>query len=290
MAPYVPFGGRGVTVWDGISHTCHLEDNYSITFKDPETGAHTNSIESSWRAAKSLSVLLELLFKFVIIIDYAFNTIATIEKGVQAFQVTGIFPFNRFGFSDEELTPLPDGVERTTAKNANPTIRRIERTPSPVARPSTSICRFLLKVIQTKSKQNRESLSDSDISDLILEEATEDELSYDNDKTLQPKQANKSFTDLLPLPKSKIKGMPRRTQHSKIMSSTPVKDELDKKRREKEGQAARCEKSQEKCSFWPKTEKKNTATTETCSVCYNFGGNNYLWWRCRSCGSWAHAD
>ncbi|KAK9711735.1 ISXO2-like transposase domain [Popillia japonica] len=31
----------------------HLKVNHSITFKDPETGAHTNSIESSWRAAKS---------------------------------------------------------------------------------------------------------------------------------------------------------------------------------------------------------------------------------------------
>ncbi|KAK9744526.1 ISXO2-like transposase domain [Popillia japonica] len=31
----------------------HLKLNYSITFKDPETGTHPNSIESSWRAAKS---------------------------------------------------------------------------------------------------------------------------------------------------------------------------------------------------------------------------------------------
>ncbi|KAK9694844.1 ISXO2-like transposase domain [Popillia japonica] len=30
----------------------HLKVNHSITFKDPETGAHTNSIESSWRAAR----------------------------------------------------------------------------------------------------------------------------------------------------------------------------------------------------------------------------------------------
>jgi hypothetical protein len=31
----------------------HLKVNHSIEFKDSETGAHTNAIESSWRAAKA---------------------------------------------------------------------------------------------------------------------------------------------------------------------------------------------------------------------------------------------
>uniref|UniRef100_A0A914D9W5 ISXO2-like transposase domain-containing protein n=1 Tax=Acrobeloides nanus TaxID=290746 RepID=A0A914D9W5_9BILA len=32
----------------------HLKVNHSQHFKDPDSGAHTNSIESSWRAAKSV--------------------------------------------------------------------------------------------------------------------------------------------------------------------------------------------------------------------------------------------
>ena len=33
----------------------HLKVNHSLHFKDPETGAHTNAIESSWRASKSIT-------------------------------------------------------------------------------------------------------------------------------------------------------------------------------------------------------------------------------------------
>ena len=33
----------------------HLRVNHSLNFKDPETGAHSNNIESSWRAAKAIT-------------------------------------------------------------------------------------------------------------------------------------------------------------------------------------------------------------------------------------------
>ncbi|GFS79079.1 DDE_Tnp_IS1595 domain-containing protein, partial [Trichonephila clavipes] len=40
--------------YDCLSHEGyqHLRVNHSLTFKDPETGAHTNSIEGTWSAIK----------------------------------------------------------------------------------------------------------------------------------------------------------------------------------------------------------------------------------------------
>src|SRR5690349_2050894 len=53
---------KGITIildywkaYDCLNHSGyeHLKVNHSINFKDPETGAHTNSIELSWQAAKA---------------------------------------------------------------------------------------------------------------------------------------------------------------------------------------------------------------------------------------------
>ncbi|CAC5386090.1 unnamed protein product [Mytilus coruscus] len=51
----------------------HLKDNHSVYFVDPETGAHTNTIESTWRALKKslpkYSTVKSLSFDFMILIS-----------------------------------------------------------------------------------------------------------------------------------------------------------------------------------------------------------------------------
>ncbi|KAJ8940505.1 hypothetical protein NQ318_004444, partial [Aromia moschata] len=80
----------------------------------------------------------------------AYNRVATVEKGVKAFQVTGIFPFNRFVFSDDEFTHIPAVeipsctqnftlADTEAVSNSNADSKgNLEKTPSPVPGPSSS--------------------------------------------------------------------------------------------------------------------------------------------------------
>ncbi|KAK9744109.1 hypothetical protein QE152_g8081 [Popillia japonica] len=95
----------------------------------------------------------------------------------------------KYKLPDEELTPLPDGVEHITSENANPTILQ---------------------------------------------------------------QANKSFIDLLPLPKSKV----CHAEHSKIITSSPVKDELEKKEERKKATPQDVRKGKRNVVSDQKREKK----------------------------------
>lgn len=108
--------------------------------------------------------------------------------------------------------------------------------------------------------RNRMSSSLID-SELSLEELVEDNLSDDNDKTqkIKEKRSNTSFQP---------RTSQRKRQHSQISTSTLLKKELENKT----------------------LKKKKKEGDEICTICEQFGSDNDVWWRCRSCASWAHAD
>lgn len=277
---------NGIKVISIPPHTSHRLQPLDVCFFAPLKIAYNQECDryiKTKQYEKILQTDIADLFK------NAYNRTATVEKGVRAFEVTGIFPCNRFIFSDEEFAtstnveiPISDvqNQEPHTAAAAvphDPINKRFERTPSPIPGPSNY-----------KSKRLRRSSStdsNSSLSNLDLDEVVNDNITDDEDKTLQPKIGYTSFSELLPLPKIKTRYGLRKTQHSKIMTSTPLKEELEKKenkrniKKEKVSKVKRC--------VVPENKRMDE---DTCSICQGFGGKNELWWRCRSCGSWAHAD
>jgi hypothetical protein len=142
--------------------------------------------------------------------------------------------------------------------------------------------------------------------------------------TLTPGILNSYIEDLLPLPMKIILEKPirkgRMKQHAKIMTSTPIKDSLVEKENKKASIAAKDKNLMPKASKQQKPKKDvaskakrrvlqdlNTSSESDvslnqicdddedddfnkCLVCDEFGRNNELWYRCTSCGLWAHAN
>lgn len=109
-------------------------------------------------------------------------------------------------------------------------------------------------------------------------------------------------------------------QHATILTSTPIKDALVEKENKRKAKAVKNEGKRTGKKIKPqkgsrdKVKKKilqdsnDTSTSDVntdvlcqenddaedasslCLVCAEFGRNNETWYRCTSCGLWAHAD
>ncbi|KAI4470532.1 transposable element tc3 transposase-like protein [Holotrichia oblita] len=108
------------------SRTVQLEEQVLATMQeDPST--------STRQLASTLNIpsIAEL-------VKNAFNRTAAIEKAVNGFQTTGIFPFSPDLFSEEELICLPK-VNNRRDETFNPSERH--QTPSPIPAPPEELGR-----------------------------------------------------------------------------------------------------------------------------------------------------
>ncbi|XP_044733230.1 jerky protein homolog-like [Chrysoperla carnea] len=127
-----------------------------------------------------------------------------------------------------------------------------------------------------------------------------------------------SFEAISPLPdqkKRQEKGQGKRKQHSIVLTSSPMKTFLEdkenkrivkKENKPKKQNICKKNKKDSKKTLQKKTKKetKNFSTSssedefydegqsgvnELCVICHEFGKDKELWYRCVSCGKWAHA-
>lgn len=165
-----------------------------------------------------------------------------IEKALNGFKTTGIFPINRDAFCEEGFVPIHEDnndpqnttapgdlpLQENTSQNILEPIEFRQKTPSQKPGPtglSGSVPGRLNTLCITRLS------SDSSDSEFSLEKVAEDSLSDGGDKTLKIKRTleNTSFQELCPPPMFHRRITQRKRQHSQILTSTPLKEELENK-------------------------------------------------------------
>ncbi|KAK4885562.1 hypothetical protein RN001_001833 [Aquatica leii] len=238
---------------------------------------------------------------------------------MNGFKSTGLYPMHKNVFKKEDFTPIPDSptaIEENIMKipalvgeanslplaSPNPVAR-----PSPVADPSLaagpSVSTSINKRKKTipdskkdlKQKHSKDISADTDDeSSYEMQEVYDDEATDDEDKTIQIK--NKSLEEIYPTPKPKLRQSKRKKQKSKILTSTPMKEELEEKEIKKQQQSVGtvkmkrvlCEETKKKETKKPNKKKNQDTkinkkgvvkvieeeTPSTCYVCSGFGADN----------------
>ncbi|CAH4028318.1 unnamed protein product [Pieris brassicae] len=250
----------------------------------------------------------------------AFNNVASISKGESGFRSTGIFPLNPEVFTEEdflaaetlqsETVVIQDYNESLAAACVIPSTSKED---SPVPSTSTQIVSLDLMM------SNQEVPLDSE-SDVVPQvPGTPNQYSILHDLIKMPEKASVIKTR-----------QGRKKQHATILTSTPLKENLLEKEINKmkkkggkgkektwkgkgQGQGKKTKvqkKGPEKAKRQVLQEQNETSISDVgtddlwqddedddaedarnrCLVCDEFGRNNEMWYRCTSCGLWAHAE
>ncbi|KAJ8946050.1 hypothetical protein NQ318_005528 [Aromia moschata] len=239
LASYTFCRNSGIHLLSLPPHTSHRTQPLDVTFfKSLKTAYHQecDKYMKSRNYEKIKDTDIAELF------GNAYNRVTTIEKALNGFKTTGIFPINRDAFCEEDIVPLHEDnndaqnttapgdlqLQENTSQNILEPVEPTQKTPS--SEPGPSGLSGTVPGRLNRLRNNRLSSNSSD-SEFSLEEVVEDSLSDDGDKTLKikGKPENTSFQDLCPPPVFQPRISQRKRQHSQILTSTPLKEQLENK-------------------------------------------------------------
>lgn len=303
-------------------HTSHRMQPLDLTFFGPLKAVYKKECDLFLknRLAEKITP-----YDVAAILNRAYSTVASINKGESGFRASGIVPYNPNIFSEEDFTAAEVLTQsEVIIQDTSIVIPSTSAPTDPI--PSTSSatihpmpCNSSITTNLTPSTSSAEIHHMPSISSIAV-----DSIPSTSSVTLAPGILNSNIEDLLPLPIKMIPEKPirkgRTKQHAKIMTSTPVKDSLVEKENKKASRAAKGKNLMPKASKKQKPNKDiankakrrvlqdlNTSSESDitlnqicdddedndlnkCLVCDEFGRNNELWYRCTSCGLWAHAS
>ncbi|KAH9636306.1 hypothetical protein HF086_003273 [Spodoptera exigua] len=291
-------------------HTSHRMQPLDVSFFGPSKAAYRRECDLYMKSQLSQRITP---YDIASLVKKAFSNVASLSKAEAEFKSTGIFPINPNVFSDEDfiaaevlqselivVQDVADSIFESTSAGAvvpasslTPTFE-LERN---ITTPSTST------FCPTTSGPATVSLSQ-----IGIPSTSKDLPSIQNFIQMPQKVA---------VVKTR-QGMKK--QHATILTSTPIKDVIVEKENKRKAKAVKNEGKRTGKKIKPQKgsrdnvkkkilqDSNDTSTSDVntdvlcqgnddakdasnlCLVCGEFGRNNEIWYRCTSCGLWAHAD
>lgn len=218
----------------------------------------------------------------------AYGRVSSVDKAIKGFQCTGIFPLNPNVFDDMDFTPPAEDLSVVVESSQ----------PVAIAGPSN---------LDVVAKSPYADPSNQDVSANPVSQSSCSAVSNQAVGDISSRQI--PVSEITPIPRrgKKSQKQIRKKGSSKILTSTPFKDELIEKSLKREKKAKVIDKSKvikiKKKVFSSSSSEtsaeveyddeglkdQDSSDEETCIICGECGKNE-TWFRCTICGKWAHKD
>lgn len=317
LAAYDFCRGNNITMLSIPPHTSHRTQPLDVSFYGPLKSYYRNecNLYMKSHAGEKISP-----YEVASLFRKAFANAASVGKGEAGFKATGIYPFNPHVFKDEDFLAaeaLNDPKEITVFSNENEinldddiaqdigpgqevtgcSKQRYSSENIVSATPSTSKPLFSLNCTvedllpkpkkttrvekpNRRPKQHSTILTSTPLKDLLQEKEFKknEKLEKNKGKTNKGKGLKDAKRNIIDsLDKSSIE----EPKIADITTRKKLRTKLSKKQTESSSES---DIDMEICS----DSENHETDLNVCLVCNDYGPNSEVWYRCTTCGQWAH--
>ena len=319
---------NGIVILTIPPHTSHRLQPLDLTVYGPLKSAFYRECYLSLQNKSRDRNITELKdkkisqFELAELFSNAYLRTATMQNGVAGFKAAGISPFNPEKFnlievSDQQFgefgqIPIEIAGEEYEKKNKENTEQGQQQNEG-----------------QYEREENTSELPETSCEEPAPGTSKGVASESHNSENRAASTTQVRVTDISPLPISRLShsnGKKSKSQGSEILTSTPVKEKLELAERKREEKKKRGENKTKKrtVAYSKPNNKKNKKAcrrqlilseseteeeeidentlcddnddedvefnADVCIVCNEFGRDGEMWFRCVTCGLWAHAD
>lgn len=243
-------------------HTSHKMQPLDVTFYGPLKSAYSRECDLFMKMHPFEKITHDHLAS---IFKKAYTRVATMEKAVKGFEVTGIYPLNPHIFDDDDILTADPIIEEASRQVSQSGVEN-EFIELAIGHDKSTHSLPLSPSILDRSNEIRshtpQRQTDQNPVDMFAEETASGlpfnsnrnenmpsaTLSKDIRKDIaEPSTSRRILEDLSPIPQKKIK-IQRRVKklHSIVLTSTPLKEQLEEKERKRQMKIAKEKNAAEK--------------------------------------------